>query len=303
MRKRIAIVGAVIGTTAGIGIGRVVRTWRTWGIDPDARPSRSPAMSSSRARLPSRPAAITIDAPPEAVWPWLVQMGFDRGGWYSYDQLDMRGTSVGEILPEYQAVAVGDVDPDRRRRPGSSCAAVEPATGAGPVQRHGAASRTRRPQRRPSDAQRPDVPAGLAASGAFLGRTPQDFAASWAFVLEPLDGGRTRLIERFRVRFEATGPTFRVIGPIMGFGVFVDGPAPAARHPASGPSSTAVAPPVEPSRASRSTPCPGQRPIGRPAGRNRGRRRRSLSLGRDGPHAPGSRSGPCRRLAAWASMP
>ena len=36
MRKRIAIAGAVIGTTAGIGIGRVARTWRrTWGIDPD----------------------------------------------------------------------------------------------------------------------------------------------------------------------------------------------------------------------------------------------------------------------------
>ena len=31
MRKRIAIAGAVIGTTAGIGLGRVVRTWRTWG--------------------------------------------------------------------------------------------------------------------------------------------------------------------------------------------------------------------------------------------------------------------------------
>jgi hypothetical protein len=40
-------------------------------------------------------------------------------------------------------------------------------------------------------------------------------------VLEPRDGGRTRLIERFRVRFEAPAPTFRVIGPLMGFGVFV----------------------------------------------------------------------------------
>ena len=46
-------------------------------------------------------------------------------------------------------------------------------------------------------------------------------AASWAFVLEPLDGGRTRLVERFRVRFEGPAPAFRVIGPIMGFGVFM----------------------------------------------------------------------------------
>jgi Asp-tRNA(Asn)/Glu-tRNA(Gln) amidotransferase A subunit family amidase len=38
-------------------------------------------------------------------------MGFDRAGWYSYDQLDMRGTSATKILPEYQAIAVGDIVP------------------------------------------------------------------------------------------------------------------------------------------------------------------------------------------------
>ena len=65
------------------------------------------------------------------------------------------------------------------------------------------------------------VPAGLAATGTFLGRTPQEFAASWAFILEPLDGGQTRLIERFRVRFDGAAPAFRLIGPVMGFGVFV----------------------------------------------------------------------------------
>jgi hypothetical protein len=51
---------------------------------------------------------------------------------------------------------------------------------------------------------------------------PRDYAASWAFVLEPIDGGRgTRLIERFRVRFggESSGPAFLL--PLMGFGVFV----------------------------------------------------------------------------------
>ena len=35
--------------------------------------------------------AVTIDAPPGAVWPWLVQMGTDRGGWYSWDLLDNFG--------------------------------------------------------------------------------------------------------------------------------------------------------------------------------------------------------------------
>ena len=35
--------------------------------------------------------AVTIDAPPDQVWPWLVQMGGDRGGWYSWDRLDKGG--------------------------------------------------------------------------------------------------------------------------------------------------------------------------------------------------------------------
>ena len=56
--------------------------------------------------------AITIDAPPAAVWPWLVQMGSGRGGAYTYDWienlfgLDMH--SADEILPQFQDLEVGD---------------------------------------------------------------------------------------------------------------------------------------------------------------------------------------------------
>lgn len=220
MRTRIAIAGAVIGTTAGIGIGRTVRTWRTWGVDPleKGKPLAGDDLVARPSAIETR--AITIDAPPAAVWPWLAQMGFGRGGWYSYDQLDMGGSSAARILPAHQSVEIGDVIPTSPTT-GFVVRAVQPqqalvlysdtaivrsqaAEAEGPI----------------GDGQSP-VPAGLAASSAFLGRTPQDFAASWTFVLEPLDGGRTRLIERFRVRFEAPAPTFRVIGPIMGFGVFV----------------------------------------------------------------------------------
>jgi len=53
--------------------------------------------------------ATTIDAPPAAVWPWLVQMGVDRGGWYSWDRLDNIGRrSTDRIHPEWQQIAVGD---------------------------------------------------------------------------------------------------------------------------------------------------------------------------------------------------
>jgi hypothetical protein len=53
--------------------------------------------------------AITIDAPPEAVWPWLVQIGHGRAGWYSYDLFDNAARPSAErILPEYQEPRVGD---------------------------------------------------------------------------------------------------------------------------------------------------------------------------------------------------
>ena len=53
--------------------------------------------------------AVTINATPEQVWPWLVQMGWGRGGWYSWDLLDNAGRrSATEVHPEWQNLAVGD---------------------------------------------------------------------------------------------------------------------------------------------------------------------------------------------------
>src|SRR5574341_1912563 len=53
--------------------------------------------------------AVTIDAPPSRVWPWLVQMGCDRAGWYSWDRLDNGGVASAErIHPEWQDLSVGD---------------------------------------------------------------------------------------------------------------------------------------------------------------------------------------------------
>jgi len=53
--------------------------------------------------------AVTIEAPPDEVWPWLVQLGSGRGGWYTWDLLDNAGRpSAREIHPEWQDLAVGD---------------------------------------------------------------------------------------------------------------------------------------------------------------------------------------------------
>jgi hypothetical protein len=65
--------------------------------------------------------AITIEAPPEEVWPWLAQMGYGRGGFYSYDRLEniftrlagMRShyRSAESILPQFQTIEEGDFIP------------------------------------------------------------------------------------------------------------------------------------------------------------------------------------------------
>ncbi len=61
--------------------------------------------------------AITIHACAEDVWPWLVQLGYHRAGWYTYRWVDryvwhIDNPSSAEIIPELQDLSVGDVVPD-----------------------------------------------------------------------------------------------------------------------------------------------------------------------------------------------
>lgn len=63
---------------------------------------------------PSFPAtrAVTIHAPAEAIYPWILQMGMNRAGWYSYDVLDnLARQSAEAILPEYQNPQINDLIP------------------------------------------------------------------------------------------------------------------------------------------------------------------------------------------------
>jgi hypothetical protein len=61
--------------------------------------------------------AVSIAAQPEEVWPWLLQMGWHRGGWYTYRWVDkllfpQNYPSANAILPQYQNLQVGDRIPD-----------------------------------------------------------------------------------------------------------------------------------------------------------------------------------------------
>jgi hypothetical protein len=76
--------------------------------------------------------AVVVNARPEHIWPWLVQMGYQRGGLYSYDWLDrlfgfLDRPSATRILPEFQQLAVGDKIPLPWGQ-GYPVAAIEPCS-------------------------------------------------------------------------------------------------------------------------------------------------------------------------------
>jgi len=194
--------------------------WRSWGADPSEtdRPLAGDELVPEPTEAETR--GLTIDAPPSRVWPWLVQMGFGRAGWYSYDRVDLAGRSSDRIVPEWQPISVGDTMPTH---PGGGLVVktVEPERALvlyldNAIVQSWTARATEHPEGNGK------TPANLAAAGALMNAAqPPEFAASWAFVLEPVGEERTRLIERFRVRFSETKPWKRYALPIMGFGVFV----------------------------------------------------------------------------------
>ena len=108
-----------------------IRRWMNrWGATP---PDRARVMAGD-GLLPdpmySGTTAITVNASPEHIWPWLVQIGYRRGGLYSYDWLDrlfgyLDRPSATRILPEFQNLAVGDTIP-MGQGPSWPVAVIEP---------------------------------------------------------------------------------------------------------------------------------------------------------------------------------
>lgn len=120
--------------------------------------------------------AISIKASPEKIWPWLVQMGAGRGGFYSYDWLETNLlrcpiTNAKGIIPELQHLKLGD--PLRLCPEGSGPPMVYTVGRLDPGQ------------------------------ALVMGvREAQDWGHTWAFVLQPLPDGFTRLIVRSRTATE-----------------------------------------------------------------------------------------------------
>ncbi len=157
-----------------IGYRTRIRPWMySWGATHEEAVEGLPG-DELVAGGPRTTRAVTIDDVPEAVWPWVVQIGEDRGGFYSYSALeravgaDIHNASV--IHPEWQDLQVGDTVWLARRggdRGRQVVAALEPKSHLVLMS--------------PDDYAR--VQRGEKASG------------SWSFHLRPYDG-RTRLLAR-----------------------------------------------------------------------------------------------------------
>jgi hypothetical protein len=149
----------------------VIRPWHLrWGATDEEVAESLPGDDLVRRPNFNATRAVTIDALPEEVWPWIVQIGFGRAGWYSYDWLDNLGrSSAKRIIPELQHIEVGTLIP------------------MGPGKESGLRVK------------------GLEARRWILWSDRKE-ASTWAWALQAADGGRTRLISRVRTRYEWTKP-------------------------------------------------------------------------------------------------
>ncbi len=148
-----------------LGLAAVAyRRWHLeWGATPTEVASRMPGDEVVPCSHFTATRAITIDAPPEEVWPWIVQVGFGRAGFYSYDLLDNLGRhTVDRVLPEYQDPTPGDLAAPMASPPTTSTSFT----------------------------------VALVEEPHRLVWTKPD--SSWAWRLDPLPGGRTRLVTRLR---------------------------------------------------------------------------------------------------------
>ena len=99
---------------AAVGAATLVeaRRFRDWGATKGECAATLPGdeLVADPADVTTR--AVTIEAPADEVWRWLVQIGQDRGGLYSYDWLEnLAGLGIhntNEIREEWQHLAVGD---------------------------------------------------------------------------------------------------------------------------------------------------------------------------------------------------
>jgi hypothetical protein len=142
-----------------------------WGATDDEIERPMPGDEIVRDPTFNATRAITIEARPEEIWPWIMQIGVTRAGWYSYDLLDNLGRpSARRILPQFQDPKIGDVIP------------MSPDGELGPYVKDFEEDRW------------------------MLWWDGKD-GMSWAWALYPVDEAYTRLITRVRMRYKWLSPS------------------------------------------------------------------------------------------------
>ena len=113
MLKKIGVGLAALAAVAVVTYLRFIRPWQLrWGATIEEVERAMPGDDVVKFPTFNATRGVTIQARPEEIFPWLVQIGVTRAGWYSYDLLDNLGKpSAQRIIPELQHVAVGDVIP------------------------------------------------------------------------------------------------------------------------------------------------------------------------------------------------
>jgi hypothetical protein len=87
-----------------------IRPWHLrWGATDEEVQRPMPGDDQVPHPMLQATRAVTIRASAAEIWPWLIQMGYRRAGWYSYDMLDNEGIHVNRIIPELQHLEEGDV--------------------------------------------------------------------------------------------------------------------------------------------------------------------------------------------------
>jgi hypothetical protein len=213
----IGVATVVVGLMAGY-LAVLRPKLRAWGVDAREAALALPGDDLVPDAEAIETRGITIRATPGEIWPWLTQMGYGRAGWYSYDALDNKGRSADRLVPEFGKIAVGEIMPTH---PGGGFE-IKVLDRERALVLYSDTALVRDQAKQPQaggDAE--TVPPGLKLSGGMLSASLPEFAASWAFYLEPKGPGETRLIERFRARTPAEGLAAAVIGELMGTGILL----------------------------------------------------------------------------------
>jgi hypothetical protein len=181
MRREVMRAAADVLGAAPLFLTSPLFRWRhlRWGATSEELRARMPGDDVTDDPSFTATRAITIDAPPERVWPWLVQIGYGRAGFYSYDLFDNAARPSAErIIPEYQHLQVGDWVPMSAKvtpQTAFKIAAFEPARW-------------------------------------LLWEKPD---STWAWVLKRLPSERTRLITRLKARYEWSSPRSAVLSLVL----------------------------------------------------------------------------------------